>query len=380
MSRRIMPVLLAAATICFAAAGSSGIAYPDTAHAYTSAHAQPAVASNLSRDKASLWVVMHKDGRKGHSNAIAGIDADSGKVISNTPLPAGNPASFARDDLGRSWIGYSYDKRRMDNRVNVIFPGGAQKTIITPCMNPERGFVFTAGKAGVVCSNRGLNGSLALFDRKSLSLLNVVSLDAPGGMYLITASAASSGIVVVAGMAKGPDPGKRYCVITLIDASRMSRVWQSAPLESVDVWKILPYGKGFILLNAASAESGGKSGDMLLLGADHSIRKISSLSAPVWGVLFKDIVYAYHNASWNSQSSPSERFLSAYNMKDGTLKKWRLPDRWEATDLAFADGRFYLTKGMEPEKSRQGAYAFNPKDSSLKLIAQLPGACLLITP
>ncbi len=352
---------------------------PGTAsQVYASGRIATAIASEKLSENNVLLVLTHRDSPKGRSNAVVKVDPFSGNILSTITLPPGNPASFAMDDLGRFWIGYSYDNHRMDNRVNVISPEGKRHEMRAPCMNPERGFVFTAGKAGVVCSNRGLDGSLAIYDKKSLSLLDLASLEAPGGIYLITAASASSGMIAVAGMAKGPDPRKRYCVITLIDVTLRKKVWQSDPVEGLDVWKILPYGKHFILLNAASAETGSRSADMLLLGADHSIKHISTVSAPVWGVLRGHMVYAYHNASWNSQRSSGERFLSAYNLETGELKKWRIPDRWEASDLTFSHGRFYLTKGMEAEKSQQGVYAFNPKDHSLKLITKLPGARLLL--
>jgi hypothetical protein len=65
--------------------------------------------------------------------------------------------------------------------------------------------------------------------------------------------------------------------------------------------------------------------------------------------------------------------LSVYNLISGTLKKYPLPDHWDCSGIAAADGSIFLLNPTIPDKKRQVLYLNSRNSNSLSPFINMPG-------
>jgi hypothetical protein len=279
-------------------------------------------------------------------NAVTIFDAASWRVDRRIPLPRSWAKSLARDPLGRLWIGFSGDLHESDDRVQVYSPQGALITTLRPCMDPDAGISFAAGRAFIACAETGLSGKVAVVDLGTLTIERTIELRLPGAPLLLIASAASEGAVVVAGATAGPKE-TGYSVATVIDPHSLAVHAQLALGEDTDVWRILPHRGRFYLLNVGSwRRPREQANDVLVLdpGAPPTVSPLAAAAAPLWGAIDGDILYAYHNPTWNQPNGDPRRRLSRLDLATGQVQVWPLEDGWNAADLAVIAGEVILVR------------------------------------
>jgi hypothetical protein len=358
MWRAVVPTLLVAAISCLVFSGGELQAESCRAH--------------------SLYVLSVADGvgRYGRST-LSVVDVPSWRLTETISLLPRTARSLAIDPQGRPWVSYAGRHEQIDDRVQVITEAGAPLTMLRSCTNPEAGIAFAAGRAFIACVQNGLGGRLDVLDANTFARLDTIPVPPPaGGAYYLTAVAASETRVVLAGMTKGPDPKRRYAAITTLDPARLSVTWQSDPIADMDVWSIVPYGDDFLLANVASGESheAQKRADVLRLRPTNTLDRMAVASSPLWSAVADDVLYLYHNPSWNSVSTTPTRALSAYHLIKRTVTRWPLPDGFDAGGIAVVGNKIVLASSAPGHERQSGIYAFDIRDKLLIDPIRLPGA------
>jgi len=244
-------------------------------------HGRPAHAAQA----VSGMLYVLSTGDNGRST-LRTVDVPSWRVTETVSLPRPRGRALALDPQGRPWVTHSGGPERDDDRVRVLAGSGAPSTTMRTCRRPDAGIAFAAGRAFVACAENGLGGSVDVFDVNTLAHVATISVAPPaGGAYYLTAVAASGARVVLAGMAKGPDPKRRYAAIATLDAEQPAVTWQSEPIADLDVWSIVPYGEDFLLANVASGASGETEhrADVLRLRPTNQLERITVAPFPALG-------------------------------------------------------------------------------------------------
>ena len=301
--------------------------------------------------------------------------------ISRTAVRLSQPgaSAAAMDAQGRVWVGGRSVHGLPMTSISVISADLAQQTRVTTTENPGVGIVFARGKAYVAATNSGFGGSVTQIDPATLATRNATIPPPHGPSYILTSIAANDNQIVVAGMVAGPDPRKRYAALTVIDAEALDIIWQSPPLENTDIWQILPHGDRFVLLNVASADDRTPNrADLLQLGPDHRLMPLAlsglTAASPLWGHLQGDILYAYHNPTWNSVFDSPERALSITNLRTQQSKTVKLPEGMDASDLRVAGQHILLSVKSSTPQHPGGVYTLDLQGEHLRLLASLPDA------
>lgn len=320
-------------------------------------------------------------GTQGQPSALLTLSADGGKTLSRTALRQAGASVMALGDDGRLWVGGRSVSGLPLTSITVLDPALGTQTRVTTPANPGAGLALAGGKLYVAASQNGFGGAVAEIDPATLAT-RTLEIPAPTGKsYILTALAAAGDKVVVAGMTQGPDPAKRYAAVTVLDARTLTIAWRSEVLANADIWQILPYQGGFVLLNAASAEDprapamGG-----WLLNAEQRLSALPIEPAAVWGAVAGDVLYSYHNAAWNALSGSRARAVSTYNFTTGQRRTTALPDGMDARDLLLAGDRLLLSVRSNGDEQPSGVYALklnagqlNDRAPAPVLVAQVDG-------
>src|SRR5262245_3123744 len=330
----------------------------------------------------TLYVVSTAGTANGR-DTLSIVDVPSWRISTTVRLPYPQPRSVTVDPVGRVWVTYSARREpTAEDRVQVLADSGKLLATLDSCRGPEAGIGFAAGRAFVACSEDGRSGRVNVLDATTLAPIGTIRIPAPtGDAYFLTAIAASDTRVVLAGMTKGPDPTRRYAAITTLDPRRMTVAWQSEPIADLDVWSIVPYGSEFILANVASAESRDPSqrADVLRLGPGNRLDRITVAPSPLWAAVADDVLYLYHDRSWNSVSASTVRALPSSPLTRHTVTQWDLPDGFAAGAIAVLGNRIALASADAGPGRRAGVYAFDLQDRMLVDPIPLAGAEKLAT-
>ena len=330
----------------------------------------------------TLYVVSTA-GEANKRNTLSIVDVPSWRISTTVRLRYPQPRSVAVDPVGRVWVTYSAGRDpAAQDRVQVLADSGKLLATLDSCRGPEAGIAFAAGRAFVACSEDGRSGRVNVLDATTLASIGTIQIPAPtGDAYFLTAIAASDTRVVLAGMTKGPDAGRRYAAITTLDPMRLAVTWQSKPIADLDVWSIVPYASDFLLANVASAESRDptRRADVMRLRPGNQLDRITVTPSPLWAAVADDVLYLYHNPSWNSVSASTARALSSYHLTRHTMTQWDLPDGFDAGAIAVLGDRIALASPDTGPGRRAGVYAFDVRDRVLVDPIPLAGAEKLAT-
>jgi hypothetical protein len=332
-------------------------------------------AAEVPANAARIYVLTGASERLAKLQVLSG----SGDKTLSTTLKQAGASALARGPDGRLWVGGRTVSGLPLTSITVVDADLAQQTRVPTPGNPGVGMVFSEGKLLVAASQRGFGGAVTEVDPTTLATRTLEVPPPEGKSYILTALAATDRKIVVAGMTNGPDPAKRYAIITVIDRPTLHVVWRSEALEHTDVWRILPYQDGFVLLNVASAEDPrSPRTDALVLGADHRLTPLSFHAAPLWGAIQGDVLTTFHNASWNSLRNVQTRHVSTYNLTTKSGHTFELPQGMDAQDLVAGDGRVLLSVKSTADAHPSGLYVLAPDARALDLVAPLPDPGKLI--
>lgn len=306
---------------------------------------------------------------------VRGLTADAQTIRWTVPMPGCRILSMDRDPRGQIWIACS-GKSDQEGRVSVWSPDGCAVTTFATRGRPEAGIVFARDRAYILCALRGFGGAVDVVDMDRLEYVTTwpVPPREPNGAYLLLAGAVSSGQLLVSGMTRGPEANCRYAVLSMFDVESGRMTWQSEPLKGVDIWSILPYRDGFLLLNVASDERGdAPPADLIYLDTRHNMERWSVARAPLWGILHGDILFLYHNPAWNSLKDPASRLISRVDLRTRAIKAFPLPDYWNAVDIMLQGNDVILCGGKLDDSNRSGLYRVDWAERQIRQIRSIPG-------
>jgi hypothetical protein len=343
--------------------------------------AQPAAVS-APPERTGYVLSGYNVGSGFRNNALSLVDMVSWQVVRRVEIPHSWAKSMARDPNGRVWVGFSGSSQESDTRLHVYSAAGDLVKTLHPCIDPEAGISFAAGRAFVACSDNGFRGKLAVIRLESLEIEQVLELSVPNSHLLLTASAANDAAVLIAGMTDGPQEG-RYAVVTVVDPRSLTvRAQLELGLDS-DVWRIISDAERFYLLNVASwHQAREQASDVFVLDPSDppQIRSIAVAPSPLWGAIDGGAVYAYHNPTWNQPNGDPARRLSRVDLSTGQVQRWPLPDNWNASDLSVVDGRVMLARWSGRSGRDDGLYHFDSVSGDLTKQLDIVDASGLIPP
>lgn len=317
------------------------------------------------------------------NNALTIFDAKAMTIQHKVALPLSRTKSFSRDPRGNLWIGFSGNMTDNDDRVQIYSAQGELLKTIQPCVNPEAGISFAAARAFIVCAENGLSGEVAAVNLDTLKTELTLTLGLPNAPYLLITSAASETTVVVAGLTSGPEETS-YSVISLIDPQTLTVTAQIPLGKNTDIWRILPHNDRFYLLNAGSyRQPRDQANDILILtpGSSPVITPQALTASPLWGAFDGNVLYVYHNSTWNHPIDDPHRQMSRLDMDNGQLQTWTLPDQWEASDLTIINGEIILAKWEYwSGDTDDGLYRFDRSTGQLSLLLNIADASSLLPP
>lgn len=292
-------------------------------------------------------------------NALTVFDAATWQMHRQISIPRSWAKNFSRDPQGRLWIGFSGNIQKSDNRLQVYSPQGDLLKTLQPCVDPEAGISFAAGRAFVVCAEKGFSGKVVVLNLETLAIEKTIALSLLDKPLLLISSAASEEAVVVVGSG----------VITLIDPRSLTVQAQLQPGENTDIWRIIPHKGRFYLLNVGSwQQPREQANDVLVLepGNPPKITPLALAPSPLWGAITGDVLYVYHNPTWNQANSDSKRQISRLDLTSKKVQTWQLPDGWDASDLAVIDGKVILVRWLGSGGVEDGLYEFDPASGQVK--------------
>ena len=292
-------------------------------------------------------------------NSLTIFDAATWLVHRQVPIPHSWAKNFSRDPQGRLWIGFSGNIQKSDNRLQVYSSQGDLVKTLQPCVDPEAGISFAAGRAFVACAEKGFAGKVVVLNLNTLAVEKTIPLSLPNKNFLLVASAASEDAVVVAGSG----------AIAIIDPRSLTVQAQLQLGDNIDIWDIIPHKGRFYLLNVGSWQQPREQAkDVLVLepGKPPKITPLALAPSPLWGAIEGDVLYTYHNPTWNQANSDSTRLLSRIELTSGNVRTWKLPDGWDASDLAVIDGKVILVRWLGSGSTEDGLYEFDPASGQVK--------------
>ncbi|HLM53018.1 MAG TPA: hypothetical protein VK325_05365 [Pseudoxanthomonas sp.] len=293
------------------------------------------------------------------NNALTVFDAATWQMHRQVSIPRSRAKNFSRDPQGRIWIGFSGSIQKSDDRLQVYSPQGELLKTLNPCVDPEAGINFAAGRAFVVCAEKGFSGKVVVLNLETLAIEKTIALSLPDKPLLLISSAASEEAVVVVGSG----------VITLIDPRSLTVQAQLRPGENVDIWRIIPHQGRFYLLNVGSWQQPREQADDVLVLEPGNAPRITPLAlapSPLWGAIAGDALYVYHNPTWNQANSDSSRQMSRLDLTSKEVRTWQLPDGWDASDLAVIDGKVVLARWLGSGGAEDGLYEFDPVSGQVR--------------
>jgi hypothetical protein len=253
------------------------------------------------------------------------------------------------------------------------------------CNIPIAGITFVREQALVACQASGLQSAITVVDRATLAVSKTISIRHPGGdPLLLTASAANDELVVLAGQTRGANAQKTYTLITVLDAHDLTIAALIGPLEGTHIERILSYDGRFYLLNYGNwSEPRTEPTDILIVdpATPSEVTPQALAAAPRWGTIVDGMLYAYHEQRQSLYDLRPTTQLSRWNLENGEVESWTLPDAWDARDLTVIDGQILLAQPGQPgQDSEEGIYRFDPTTGNLTRLVDIVDASAFAVP
>lgn len=316
------------------------------------------------------------------NNSIYDIDTSSSIKLASRQLHRSNIRDFSVDTNGNVWLGYSGGMDYSDDRVQILSPDLEQIKEIRPCSNPTGSVHFADGLAFIVCSKDGFSGSVVIVDTSSFDVIDSIELSMGESPFMVTTSSANEDYIIVAGLTSGTEETS-YTQLFVVDIASWEVFQKLGPLPDTDIWTILPYEDEFILLNVGSWRSSIKdANDLIFL----DVRKPISLTtralfpSPLWGVISDDILYVYHDQTWNQPNDVAERLISSIDLRSNTISSWKLPLAWSASDVAYESNRLFFAHWEGISDDQDGIYTFDFDTEKLRLFIKIPDVSRIVFP
>jgi hypothetical protein len=310
------------------------------------------------------------------------IDPASWAAQRTVTLPRSKVRQLSRDPQGRIWVGFYGTSTLIDNRVQVYSADGDLLHELQPCQAPAAGISFAAGRAFIACALNGFSGQVVVLDLATMAVERTIDLKLADRALMLITSAADEDAVVVVGIAVDPDKPS-YNVITIIDPQTLALRAQLNAGANTDIWRVLPHGGRFYMLNAASwRQERDQANDLLVLDVTGAPRltTLALAPSPVWGAIDGDVLYAYHNPVWDQPNDDGTRTISRLDLRTGAKQTWPLPQNWFAGDLAVLDGQILLSHQAGRGQTDDGVYRFDPASGALKPVLSSTQANQLLLP
>lgn len=320
---------------------------------------KPKVQSNKPLQRPSYVLSGYNASAGFPHNTLTVFDAATWQIHRQISIPRSWAKNFSRDPQGRLWIGFSGNIQKSDNRLYVYSPQGDLLKTLQPCVDPEAGINFAAGRAFVACAEKGFSGKVVVLNLETLAVEKTIPLSLPDKPLLLISSAASEEAVVVAGSG----------VITLIDPRSLTVQAQLQPGKNIDIWRIIPHKGRFYLLNVGGWQQPREQANDVLVLEPGNLPKITPLAlapSPLWGAIEGDVLYTYHNPTWNQANSDPKRQISRLDLTNKKVQTWQLPDGWDASDLAVIDRKIILVRWLGSGGAEDGLYEFDPVSGQVK--------------
>jgi len=125
----------------------------------------------------------------------------------------------------------------------------------------------------------------------------------------------------------------------------------------------------FYLLNVGSWQQPREQANDVLVMEPGNPPKITPLAlapSPLWGAITGDVLYVYHNPTWNQANSDPKRQISRLDLTSKKVQIWQLPEGWDASDLAVIDGKVILVRWLGSGGAEDGLYEFDPASGQVK--------------
>jgi hypothetical protein len=261
-----------------------------------------------------------------------------------------------------------------DNRVVVLSAEGEVEGILRPCPNPYLGVHFNAEHAFVICAMNGFYAKVVVLDL--LSFAETAAVEVGGAeKFFLNDSDSVDGTIALFG---GGDTQNRLLVFDM----QTYTVTASVTHDFSYIQDIVHYADNgvvqFYLLNVISFKYPEKSDALLRLDLT-TLPTLTEVTLPVlgptWGTIVGDQLYSYHNPQDGTTSDSPLRFISRLDLQTGDSAFWPLPNRWNAGDIAWVNGKLILTRDrFEDPEQVSGLYEFNPETGELTQLLHLPGA------
>ncbi|MFL5804470.1 MAG: hypothetical protein ACJ8CR_22340 [Roseiflexaceae bacterium] len=310
------------------------------------------------------------------------IDPATWAVQHMVALPRSKVRQLSRDPLGRIWVGFYGTSTLIDNRVQVYSSDGDLLHELQPCQAPAAGISFAAGRAFIACALNGFSGQVVVLDLATMAIERTIDLKPANKALMLITSAADEHAVVVVGIAADPDQPSSD-VITIIDPQTVAVRAQLNVGANTDIWRVIPHGGRFYMLNAGSwRQPREQANDLLVLDVTGAptLTPVALTPSPVWGAIEGDVLYAYHNPVWDQPNSDSTRTISRLDLRTGAKQTWPLPQDWFAGDLAVLDDQILLSHQAGRGQADDGVYRFDPASGGLKRVLTSTNANQILLP
>lgn len=330
-----------------------------------------------------LYVLVVSARRFGNNQLVI-VDADTWQVTRHTSLLGVAPWDFSRDPQGRIWIGYGAQPGG-DTRVQIFAPDGSLLKTMSLCADPFLPIHFAAGRAFVPCHQSGFEAAVVIIDLTSLEVIQQVDIRIPDDDFLLAGTGGDDDYFVFTGS------GHISNRVILLDTRTLVTL-EPLPIPDSYPMTIVAYRERFLLLNSVAelllskdlveALPAGRP-DLLIVDTNPTPTfSIYQMVAPgaLWGIIKGDTLYTYHDAQRLGLNPNPFRAVSRLNLVTDEAELWRLPDGWDARDLAVYNGEILLAHSIAPEPETAGIYRFDPATGELTLLVNIPGAQRLLLP
>jgi hypothetical protein len=275
----------------------------------------------------------------------------------------------------------------LDDLVHVYSANGQLLKSLHPCLRPDAGITFGAGKAFVACSETGFQGRIVAVDLETLGSVQEVQLRVPDAAYFLESSYADDDFLIVAGGISPADPTMRKnlsgdSTVTILDPASLGVISQ-VRLPDADVWRILRRLETFYLLNTGSwirDRYSGTANDIFVLtpGSVPKIELLAVAPSPYVGDIGGSVLWTFHNPTLNQPNNDSKRQISRLDLVSGQKIIWPLPMNWRVDDLKLIDQRVILARWRSSTEDEDGLYEFDPETGQARMILNVPDASQVI--
>lgn len=307
-------------------------------------------------------------------NELAIVDPDTWSVAQRTSLPSGYPWNLDRDPVGRIWVSYASLPGEGDNRVVVLSADGELEKVLRPCPNPYQGVHFNDESAFVTCAMNGFYAKVVVMDLQGFAVAQTVEVRYSETFTLIATDSVDGTILLYGG-------GDTQNRLALFDTQTYT-VTETLLQDYSSIGDIVHYANDdvvqFYLLNVASYEYPEKADALLRLdlSTPATLTEVSlPVMGPTRGTIVENQLYSYHNPQYGTTSGSPFRYVSRLDLTTGKTESWSLPNRWNAGDIAWVNGKLILArKRFDDPEQISGLYEFNPETGELTHLLHIPGA------